>query len=209
LRERKERGISQLAAAETIGIAQATYAGWEIGRSTPSGATLCGVAAFLGIPTAEVEELATVPFTVNTSQWPAVGRLIGGRRAALRMTRAELARSLSVSAATVTAWELGHRTPRAQQVGSLAATLDVPVADLVDALPLHDQLSALGRLIRSRQQQLGLRLSEIASRAEVNESTLSRWLHGHRTPAVSSLSRLAVALELPFPVVREAANLSF
>jgi DNA-binding transcriptional regulator YiaG len=33
--ERSQRGISQATAAATIGVAQATYAGWEVGRAMP------------------------------------------------------------------------------------------------------------------------------------------------------------------------------
>ena len=200
--------MSQLEAAREVGVAQPTYAGWEIGRSTPAARFLGGVATFLGLSRPELDRVLRVPFSVDTAHWPPLGQIMGARRANLHITRTELARAMGVSVSTVVAWELGHRRPRAQQLPILAEALEVPVTELTDALPVGE-LSALGQLIRSRAAQLGLRLGEIASRADVDESTLSRWLHGHRTPALSSLSRLAVALELPFPEVRAAAGLAF
>ena len=206
--ERSHRGITQLEAAKLLGVAQATYAGWEIGRSAPGIASLQPVARFLGLSLREVQALVVLPFEVNTTNWPPLGKVIGGQRAALRLTRESLAKRLGVATSTVVAWELGHRSPRAGQLHALSATLQVPVAVLVEALPLAE-LSVLGQLVRLRAAHLGLKLGEIASRIGVDESTLSRWLHGHRTPALSSLSRLAVALELPFPDVRAAAGLGF
>ena len=208
VQERFQRGITQVEAAKIVGVAQATYAGWEIGRSVPGSASRGEIAEYLGLTLLELDTVVTSPFVVDTHHWPPLGRLMGARRASSRLTRDELARRVGVATSTVVAWELGHRAPRAHQLPILAAALGVSVSELVEAIPIGE-LSALGRLIRSRAAQLGLKLGDVASRARVDESTLSRWLHGHRTPALSSLSRLAVALELPFPEVRAAAGLAF
>lgn len=194
--ERLGRGITQLEAAGILGVAQATYAGWEIGRSNPRGDHVAALSEFLGMARAEVEELAVTPFVVWSERWPPLGQLIGGRRQELRMTRPELARELSVSYATVVAWELGHRVPGPHHVRSLAATLQVTVEQIESAVPHHDQLPALGALIRERQRRLGLRLRDIAARCEVDESTLSRWIHGQNVPGPVSLDRLAKVLDV-------------
>lgn len=201
--ERLGRGITQLEAAGILGVAQATYAGWEIGRSNPRGDHVAALSEFLGMGRVEVEELAVTPFVVCSDRWPALGQLIGGRRQILRMTRPELARELKVSYATVVAWELGHRVPGPHHVRSLAATLQVTVEQIESAIPYHDQLPALGALIRDRQRRLGLRLRDVAARCEVDESTLSRWIHGQNSPGPLSLGRLASVLDVPLAALRQ------
>jgi transcriptional regulator with XRE-family HTH domain len=207
--ERAQRNVTQARAGEILGVAQATYAGWEIGRATPAAQFLPPIGAFLGLSAAEVTELVSIPFTVDGAGWPAFGQLLGARREALRLTRDELARMLGVAAGTIVAWELGHRSPRAPQLRALAAAVEVSVEALAAALPQREaQLSALGELIRSRQRRLGLRRSDIADRAGLDEATISRWVHGHHTPEQSSLRRLAAAIEVPFDLVCRVASVS-
>jgi transcriptional regulator with XRE-family HTH domain len=204
-RERVQRGLSQAQAGKVLGLPQPTYAGWEIGRALPSSGHVSDLAEFLAVSVDEVTGLMATPFVVDTTHWPPLGQLVGARREALRLTRDELARLVGVAPGTVVAWELGYRTPRAPQLRELAEAIQVDPSVLEAALPQHEPLSSLGELIRTQQHRLGLRLRDIADRARLDESTLSRWLHGRHEPELSSLMRLAQALELPFPVVRKAA----
>src|SRR5262245_57263872 len=55
--ERSQRGITQAAAADLLGVAQPTYAGWEIGRAAPLERYYHPVADFLGMSVEEVEGL--------------------------------------------------------------------------------------------------------------------------------------------------------
>jgi transcriptional regulator with XRE-family HTH domain len=205
--ERAQRGITQAQASFLLGVAQPTYAGWEIGRASPRIQHLGEIACFLGVSLEDAYTLTRTRFTVPTDNWPEFGRILGRRREALCLTREGLAAVLGVSPATVAAWELGYRTPRTHQLSSLADALGLPVDELAPFLPQRDaQLAALGRLIRSRQQLLGLRLRDLAERTGVDEATLSRWVHGHHAPAADSLRRLAAALELPFATVDRVAQ---
>lgn len=208
--ERLARQITQMQAAALIGVAQPTYAGWEVGRASPKATHFPVIAEFVGATPEELEQAAATPFTVDVENRPPLGRLIGMRRQAQRLTRAELARKLVVSEASVTAWELGYRSPAAPQIQALALALGVTPSELEGLLPVRD-LPALGTLIRSRQRVLGLRLRDLAERSGFDESTLSRWIHGHRVPGPLSLPRLSNALELPLSVLRrtiedDAAN---
>jgi transcriptional regulator with XRE-family HTH domain len=200
--ERAHRKITQAEAGELLGVAQPTYAGWEIGRAAPLERYYAVVAEFLGSTVSDVGGLVETPFTVEYAMWPAFGQLMGRRRQAMRLTRDELARNVGVVPGTIAAWELGYRTPRAQQVRSLSVALEISVAELQAALPRRE-LSALGDLIRSRQQQLGLPQRAIAERAGLDEATLSRWVQGHNIPKASSLRRLADALEVSFQEVSQ------
>ena len=196
--ERADRHITQTEAAELIGVAQPTYAGWEVGRSSPEVAHHASVADFLGVAAGQVAELTAVPLVVDSREWPELGRLLGRRREALRLTRGELARRLGVTPTTIMNWELGYRTPRVQQLRSLAAVLEVSVHELEAALPGTDRpLSGLAEMVQDRQAQLGLTRAEIARRAGTDEATLSRWIHGHRRPDTARLRRLARVLRVP------------
>lgn len=195
--ERKERGLTQAQAAETLGVSQSTLAGWELGRSRPTGPSRNQVASFLGLDRRQLQLVEAQHFAVDISGFPPLGRFIGGRRELLRLTRAALAAELRVSIPTIAAWERGYRRPRPHQVRPLAAALRCSpdlIAEIVN--PPLNAPSTLGRLIRSRQATLGLRAADVANRAGVNKSTISRWARGRNLPDNTSRRRLAAALEL-------------
>lgn len=208
LREREGRAITQAEAARLLEVAQATYAGWETGRSIPTPPLLASVAGFLGTDQEEVERLGSSPFLVDTAGWPAFGRLVGSRRQSLKLTRKALASQLGVAPGTVVAWELGYRSPGPPQLRRLADLLTIDVGDLAGALPRRGPRTKLGELILSRQRELGLRSTDIAERAGTTEATISRWVHGRNKPAAASLERLARALEIPLATVADAAGIA-
>jgi transcriptional regulator with XRE-family HTH domain len=204
--EREARGITQAAAAAVLGVPQASYAGWETGRSTPGERLFAGLADFLGIAGRDVATLCASPFIVDTSGWPPLGQFMGARRQELRLTRSQLATALAVSQPTVVAWELGHRAPGAQQLPRLAQALSVDTASLAAALPERGVTNKLGQLILARQRELGLRSADVARLAGTTEATVSRWVHGRSRPVPKNLLRLADALKMPHAMVVDAAG---
>jgi transcriptional regulator with XRE-family HTH domain len=206
-RRRDELGISQAKAALSIGVAQATYAGWEICRATPGRELAPPLARFLGQPAAEVARLLEVPLELEMTTWPLLGRIIGERRMALQLDRRELALRANVSPRTVAAWELGEKRPRDRHIRRLAEVLDVQPAVLTAALPERTPPTELGRLIRSQQRALGLTRDEIAYAAGVDAATVSRWTWGRHAPSEQNLRGLARALQLDERLVRQAAPL--
>lgn len=205
--ERESRSITQAEAATWLGVAQATYAGWETGRSTPGDdESVAAVAHFLGIDAGEASELCAAPFVVDTSGWPPLGQLMGARRQALRLTRGQLAEQVGVTQHAVVAWELGTRSPGPKALQALAVALDVEASVLVAALPRRPVTTALGELIRRRQRELGLRSADVAQLAGTTEATVSRWVNGRSTPVEANLRRLADALSLPYSRVADAAG---
>lgn len=204
--ERAKRGLTQAAMAAAIGAPQATYAGWETGRTTPSAPYVAVIADLLGLSVPAVEELCANPFVVDTTDWPSFGQLVGRRREVLRLTRAAVAAELGVSPRTVANWELGQRRPAPAQLVALAALLEVPVNHLLDALPTRLARTPLGELIVSRQRELGLRSADVARMVGTTEPTLSRWVNGHSRPLAHNLERLAAALGLPRARLIEAAG---
>lgn len=204
--ERAQRGLTQAALAAELSVAQATYAGWETGRATPSSEHLASVAALLGLSEAQIEAMCSAPLRVDYAQWPAFGQLVGARRQALRLTRADLADKLGVSPRALMSWELGYRRPQPAQITALATALSVSSAELVAALPQRSAPSRLGALILTRQRELGLQSTDVARLVGTTEPTVSRWINGHSRPGTKNLQRLAEALEISRSQLAAVAN---
>ena len=204
--ERQARGLTQAAAVLVLDVPQATYAGWETGRTTPGDAFFPALADFLDVPEAEVVELCASPFVVDYADWPPFGQLVGARREALRLSRADLAEALDVSPGTIVSWELGYRVPATKHLASMAEVLGVDAAVLAEALPRRRSLTGLGALIVKRQRELGLQSADLARLVGTTEPTVSRWIHGHSRPVPKNLKRLADALSLPYTSVIAAAG---
>lgn len=204
--ERDLRGITQAEAILELDVPQATYAGWETGRTTPGPSMFPRLAGFLGVGEQDVATLCSVPFVVDTAGWPPFGQFVGARRQELRLTRAALAERIDVAPRTVVAWELGHRVPASVQLTRLAEALSVDTASLAAALPRRLSGSTLGELILARRRELGLRGADLANLVGTTEATMSRWVNGHSRPAAGNLRRLAEVLQLPHTTVVAAAG---
>lgn len=204
--ERIGRGLTQAAVVRLLAVAQATYAGWETGRTTPAPHHHAGVAGFLGIGEVDVATLCASPFVVDFAGWPPFGQFVGARRQELRLSRTALAEALGVSPGAVVSWELGYRVPGSAQLTHLAAALSVDIASLAAALPRRGASTTLGELILARQRELGLRSADLARLIGTTEATVSRWVHGRSRPVPGNLVRLADALRMPHARVIEAAG---
>jgi len=204
--ERSDRGSTQVEVAALLGVPQATYSGWETGRTTPSARHHPALARLMGVTEADVATLASTPFLVDTAGWPPFGQFVGARRQELRLTRAHLAEAVGVTPHTVATWELGHRSPGSRQLPKLAEALSVEITSLVAMLPRRAPATQLGRLIEERQRELGLRAGDLARRLGTTETTISRWVHGRNRPVPANLRRLAEVLEVEPAAVRAALS---
>jgi transcriptional regulator with XRE-family HTH domain len=204
LAERQDLGLPQAALATRLGVAQSTYAGWETGRSSPGAQYLPVLAELFGTAVEEIAALCEAPFVVERSEWPPFGQAVGAGREVLRLSRADLAARLGVSTRTIASWELGYRRPHPRQVAALAAVLSLDASALAGALPPRTAASRLGDLILSRQQELGLRSTDVARLVGTTEPTLSRWINGRSRPQTKNLRRLAEVLQLPHALVTDA-----
>jgi len=203
--ERTARGLTQAAASTLMGVPQATYAGWETGRATPTEVFLRPIAEFLGTSADEIAALREAPFVVDHSTWPPLGQVMGRRRQQMRLTRSALAEATGVSERTIVNWELGYRVPDLARIDQLASALSVSVDELGEVLPKRRVSNALGELILRRQRELGLRSSDVAALAGSTPATVSRWVNGHSAPGPKNLERLALALRLSPNRLAEAA----
>jgi len=204
--ERDGRGVTQAVVIKLLDVPQATYAGWETGRTTPSIHFFPSLAEFLGIAETDVATLCASPFVVDYASWPPFGQFVGARRQELRLRRDALADALGVSQSTVVSWELGYRVPGSRQLARLARALSVDTASLAAALPRRTAATTLGELILARQRELGLRSADLARLTGTTEATVSRWVHGRSRPVPKNLERLADVLQMPHAHVLEAAG---
>jgi len=204
--ERDFRGITQAEAVRLLDVPQATYAGWETGRTTPGPQVFAPLASFLGVAERDIATLCTSPFVVDTTGWPPLGQFVGARRQELRLSRAELAERVGVSVRSVVSWELGYRVPGSTQLALLAEAIEVDTASLASALPRRWTDSTLGELISTRRRELGLRAADLAELIGTTEPTVSRWVNGRSRPAAGNLRRLADALQVPHAMVLDAAG---
>lgn len=204
--ERAARGMTQVETVRVLDVPQATYAGWETGRSTPGVHFFPSLAMFLGISERDVATLCASPFIVDTAGWPPFGQFVGARRQELRLGRPALAEALGVSQSTVVSWELGYRVPSSAQLTRLAQVLSVDTASLAAALPRRSARTPLGELILARQRELGLRSADLARLTGTTEATISRWVHGRSRPVPKNLERLAQVLRMPYSEVAEVAG---
>jgi transcriptional regulator with XRE-family HTH domain len=204
--ERDARGLTQASVAYDLGVRQATYAGWETGRSTPAAEVFPRLASYLGLAERDVAKLCGLAFVVDYSSWPPFGQLVGARRQELLLSRSALAQAVGVSESTVVAWELGYRIPGPAHLSALAETLSVHVARLTEFLPVRWNATGLGELILRRQQELGLRSVDVARRMGTTEATVSRWVRGRSRPLERNLELLADVLDVPYDDVLEVAG---
>ena len=204
--ERRGRGMSQAAVAVMLDVAQATYASWETGRTSPAPPQHAVIASFLEIAVDDVAAMSEVRFTVDTSAWPPLGQLLGKQREERQIRRAELAQLVHVATPTVTAWELGSRVPAPHHLRALASALGLEIDVLAASVPRRDDRTPLGELIVTRRRELGIRSADVARRAGTSETVISRWVNGRHQPVAASLRRLAYALELPLSTVVAAAE---
>ena len=202
--EREGRGMTQAEAVRLLDVPQATYAGWETGRTTPGAHLFEVLAEFLVIADQDVDTLCSSPFVVDTTGWPPFGQFVGARRQELRLTRGALAELVGVSQGTLVAWELGYRMPGSTQLPRLATALSVDTASLTSALPRRGAASKLGELILARQRELGLRSTDVAHLTGTTEATVSRWVNGRSRPAVKNLRGLADVLKVPYASILDA-----
>lgn len=217
--ERRARGISQAAAARTLGVAQATYAGWETGRARPDRRWARRLAAFLGATPMELARHLAAPARSPEVLSP-LGEVVAARRMALGLTRAALAAAVGVSPRTLGAWERGEKVPRAGHLRRLAERLGVAPAELLAAVAAgagpapeagavrEPAPTRLGALIERERRARGLTREELAARADLAPSTLTRWATGRHRPIPAKLRRLAAVLDLDPEEVVAAAKAS-
>jgi transcriptional regulator with XRE-family HTH domain len=118
-------------------------------------------------------------------------------RLAAALTQHELARLVGVAGGErVSRWELGLSTPRPETLARLAEVLGVEIT----------RLSPATADLRSLRLSRGLSMSELARRAHVSKTTVSRWETGQvvRVLPPTTLRLLANTLDVTPAVVREA-----
>jgi transcriptional regulator with XRE-family HTH domain len=61
----------------------------------------------------------------------------------------------------------------------------------------RDVLVFFAENLRQRRKQLGLSQEQLGARADIQMADISRYESGSRDPRISTVARLAIALEIP------------
>lgn len=135
---RLRRGLSQVRAAEALGICRSTLRLWEDG-STPSLDSLRRMAGVYGVPVSRVAVAAGVQFpreldptTWTSGDLPAVLRVL---RSWSGLTQQELASRCGSRTSTVRTWESGRCRPGAEFRTRLEALYRLQPGALLNAYP--------------------------------------------------------------------------
>ncbi|AEG15572.1 helix-turn-helix transcriptional regulator [Desulfofundulus sp. TPOSR] len=111
-------------------------------------------------------------------------------------TLQDLARRANLSLSYLSEIERGSKRPSLKTIEKLAAALNVSRAQLIEG-DVTDRGLSLGDKIRIMRSEKNLSLQELADRAGISLSYLSEIERGTVYPALSTLKRIAEALEVP------------
>nr|WP_170566436.1 helix-turn-helix transcriptional regulator [Ruegeria atlantica] len=135
-----------------------------------------------------------------TADWKSLGRSIRRLRKERGLNQAQLSELAGISAVTISQIENGLTNPAIGTVEMLAKALSTSVPALY--LSRTDQprrtdealINTVSKNIDARRTYLGLSSAEMAQRAELSQSYVSKIKHARLLPKVSRLVKLARAL---------------
>lgn len=119
------------------------------------------------------------------------------------MKVSDLIKKSALDRKTITKIESGTANPFLDTIGKLAVALEVPIRKLFDESANVAKIQApngdcrLKLHVRQVRMEKGMTLRELAAKANVATSLLSRIEAETATPLLATMSRLAKALEVP------------
>ncbi|TFV64269.1 helix-turn-helix domain-containing protein [Geodermatophilus sp. DF01-2] len=197
---RHKEGLSRLAAARRLGVANTTLRSWELEAVRPQPLQLRLVAQALGTDTDVLRALAGPDRirTACTSGGPNAAPLCRARLAA-GLTMTQLARKVGVVPATLSRWEDGLRAPspdaRVRLGRALGLDPDELAGMLADSRPRRSDgvlLPGLGQLRRQR----GLTQRAFRTAVGIGATAANAWEHGRVRVPHNRLGTVAGVLGL-------------
>ena len=171
------KGMTQKELADAIGAKQAQISAWERGAIPPSVDVLVRIASALDI---DVVKLMTPRNQSNNN--------IKELRTAKGLTQVELAKILGIAQSTYSAYESGANEFSEEMLQRIADALEISVDDIVITTPKNP-------IVRYRERKKMLQ-SELAEKAGVSVSTITKYESGRFKPSSEILQRIADALEV-------------
>ncbi len=121
---RKKSGLNQEELAERVGVHLNTISRWENGDDAPKMAFTRKLAQALDVPEEDL-------FLMSNS----FGQRLRALRKKSGLNQEELAEKVGLSVMTIRRWEWNERTPRIEEIKSIAQALDIPEEDLLNDAP--------------------------------------------------------------------------
>lgn len=160
-----------------------------------------------------MQEMVTpAPWTAPASASPSAGDEIQRLRVARGLSLRGLAQQAGVSAAALSRWEAGKRTPSIPELEAVLTALDVPdqqrraILSRIDAPRAVQRLRELtetsvdaynggGELLWAMRQRKGWTQAQTAKAAGVTQAQVARWERGDAWPGTEDLLRLCGCLD--------------
>lgn len=217
-RARERRGLSLEQAATAARVGVHTLAAWEGGIWFPRLDSLARLAGEIGLDIGDLAP-AMAPPAPSQHRGHRFGAIFQAARQRRRLSVTAVARVVGVSAATLQRWEEGGGLPQNRWLPRLARRLGLHLGELDEFLgaaaapelpetedegdseveklkPPRPTTAALGALVRSRRELMGLSRPAVAKRAGIEAQSLVRYEKGLGAPTVESLGRLVWVLDL-------------
>ena len=178
IRRRLEWVMTQQELAEHLGVSGDTVDKWEREKLTPSELSLYRVFKWFA---------EDIPDT-RVKRDKGIGKVIKKRRQEWAMSTLGLARHLGVCFGTVRDWELGNSIPQSSSMVRLSEWF---AEEIPESPNIQVDCADLGKRIKDKRQERGMRQVDLARHLDVDANTVSRWERGGRIRDLSKLERLS------------------
>jgi transcriptional regulator with XRE-family HTH domain len=198
---RRDRGMTQRAFRDAVGVGATAVINWEHGRVRVPADRLDAVAGALGVDRATLLRVGAHAPRRRTG-----ARSLADMRAAVGLTQRELALHLGVSLRTVAHWEAGSRPVPLAAARPLARLLRRPLPRILAAAGLqlvpvpspHTWRPAdLPRVMAAIRRSSGWSAAALGRRIGVSGATVRSWEAGTTLPSLSACQRLELVHDLP------------
>lgn len=198
---RKIRGLTQTDLGEKLGYRHSTIAGYESGRTVPTGDILEKIAKALNVSIAELYSGETNN-NVNADEQASTNmgtimmpRNIKNARRNKGLTQKQLGDILGVSHSTIAGYESGNAVPSIDKLSTIAKATGVSIEWLSnETTEYHNGKSSIARNIRNHRVSNKLTQSELGDKVGAIHATISNYETGRVIPDSEMLKKLSDAL---------------
>lgn len=182
---REERGLSQAAFANELGVSQSAVGNWESGSRQPKLDIIEQISDYFGVSVDSLlgrdEDNADY---INTTTY------IKQRRIAAHIKQEDLAQLLNIDRSTVAKWETGQSFPRTEMLPQLADILGCSINELFCDTENAEPVAAINR-IKELRKKSNISQQKLASLLNVHQTAISQWETGRTTPDIETANIMA------------------
>lgn len=188
-----ENGKDRYDLANDTGINYNTFASWMQAKSYPRIDKIEKMANYFNVSKSELME--------NNICENTFGMNLNNLRDKHKLSMDELSERLNkkydtkISKSTISRWENGTAIPKITYVNLLADYFNVPSSELINDSGVTME-NNIYENIKSRANQLGISVQEVALKAGIGENSIYRWQNNTINPNITSLKKVAQVLNI-------------